>query len=773
MPSQKLGRVKGKLYLEYNPIIRYLHLDDVRTPTAHWRCIVDLPESNPGAIELGDPIYWIKTYDVPPPEVNEVDVPKGDFRGDYNANEAYAKFDYVLRQGALMRALVDVIAGTPFNELYWEVLRTDLSSGDSFKGEFEDEVDYNANDIVFLAGVLLQAIEDVTAGPHNAVEWDVLNDPSVTKAVPADVPQPEYEVRPITDRSVTVITPSYVPEFSTPQTTYVIDNVEDVGSFTTDSATNLFDIDRPPTPLIASDVRIRDVYHAASGSKSVAIADDGHTDGIPYYRRLTIEDVTQVGNSTTPLLHIDSGYFRDVALVRNAFQDAQVPYVSYFKASSEDASSFIGANLTYHNISSSDLLDDWYYAGSGLILEDFDEVDIVNLAYTDSVGYAVSLKNCGQVNRCTITGLRCNSNYVLLCDGSNVDVLDGSVNGNGGGTGAVHCINGGHVVFNNFSVSANTAELIKVSDPATIDGVLKPSIVEIHNSVLSHTGPLSKMVTVAPGCRLVVKNVIVNGVLYEDEVIEGHAEWHPDSQFITSHKMIQSPLTPPTFEDLFVVDGDVDPAKWNVLLGHHEHDDAQTFLNNPNNVIIEGGRLNLIARSGEDFNDATISSGAITTKGKLAWDSGRFDVVCGLPRGDGLVPFIELSGVESPGRELPNSGIITPMRVDCGNPFVNIAGLETGHAGVGESLIHSAMTDPLVKLSVIWAPDKLEYLINDSLMMTINKPTDAHDGVWPFDNTNFEFRDFYLTIGLMVKDASDVSIFPCKLVVESVRVYPI
>ena len=119
------------------------------------------------------------------------------------------------------------------------------------------------------------------------------------------------------------------------------------------------------------------------------------------------------------------------------------------------------------------------------------------------------------------------------------------------------------------------------------------------------------------------------------------------------------------WEDDFNTDGAPDPGKWAYDLGTTDifgnvgwgNQEAQSYTNNSENVIVENGSLKITAK--KDGSDYT--SGRIKTQGLYNFTYGRVEVRAKLPSAQGTWPAIWMLGSNHPTAGWPFSGEIDIM----------------------------------------------------------------------------------------------------------------
>ncbi|MBC8155113.1 MAG: glycoside hydrolase family 16 protein, partial [Bacteroidetes bacterium] len=175
------------------------------------------------------------------------------------------------------------------------------------------------------------------------------------------------------------------------------------------------------------------------------------------------------------------------------------------------------------------------------------------------------------------------------------------------------------------------------------------------------------------------------------------------------------------------------------------------------------------------------TSARLTTKKKGDWLYGRFEIRAKLPKGVGTWPAIWMLATEQThgSQYWPDNGEIDIMEHVGFDPTVVHGTIHTKafNHGIntqkGNSLIvPTAMTD-FHTYVVEWYPDRMKWLIDDVVYYDIPKQTSWSWNQWPFDHK------FHLLLNVAIgrnwggTKGIDDSIFPQKMEVDYVRVYPL
>ena len=226
----------------------------------------------------------------------------------------------------------------------------------------------------------------------------------------------------------------------------------------------------------------------------------------------------------------------------------------------------------------------------------------------------------------------------------------------------------------------------------------------------------------------------------------------------------------------------LDEKKWNLEVnggggGNHE---LQYYTRRPENVQVKGGQLVITARK-EHFQGAVgvareYTSARLNTHGKFEQRYGRFEARIKVPRGQGMWPAFWMLGADQGAVPWPACGEIDVMENLGREPStihgtIHGPGYFGGH-GIGSpaSLTGAAFADKFHVFAVEWAPDKIEFFVDERLYATRRPAEIPHGARWVFDHP------FFLILNLAVGggwpgNPDATTRFPQEMVVDYVRVY--
>ena len=201
------------------------------------------------------------------------------------------------------------------------------------------------------------------------------------------------------------------------------------------------------------------------------------------------------------------------------------------------------------------------------------------------------------------------------------------------------------------------------------------------------------------------------------------------------------------WEDDFNTDGAPDSTKWTYDLGTTDifgntgwgNQEAQSYTDNAENVIVEGGSLKITAK--KEGNDYT--SARIKTQGLYDFTYGRVEVRAKLPASQGTWPAIWMLGSNHPTAGWPYSGEVDIMeqrgddkeRVLGTSHWYNTAG--SNNASYGES---TAVENPSTEFhlyTVEWTEGAVKIFLDDVKYYELTNSADL-----PFN------ADFYLILNV-------------------------
>jgi len=228
------------------------------------------------------------------------------------------------------------------------------------------------------------------------------------------------------------------------------------------------------------------------------------------------------------------------------------------------------------------------------------------------------------------------------------------------------------------------------------------------------------------------------------------------------------------WEDDFNTDGAPDPSKWDYDLGTTDifgnvgwgNQEAQSYTNNSENVIVENGSLKITAK--KDGSDYT--SGRIKTQGLYKFTYGRVEVRAKLPSAQGTWPAIWMLGSNHPTAGWPFSGEIDIMEqrgadksyVEGTCHWYNTAG--SNDASYGEKTSIDTPSSEFHLYTLEWTDTAIRIYLDDVEYYTLTNNADL-----PFN------ADFYLILNLAMGGTNGGDIDPAftedTMEIDYIKVY--
>ncbi len=209
-------------------------------------------------------------------------------------------------------------------------------------------------------------------------------------------------------------------------------------------------------------------------------------------------------------------------------------------------------------------------------------------------------------------------------------------------------------------------------------------------------------------------------------------------------------------------------ANWGYDLGGGGwgNGEVQTYTNNSNNVIVEGGLLKIKAKK----NGGSYTSARIKSQGKFKFKYGKADVRAKLPVAQGTWPAIWMLGSNFPTVGWPHSGEIDIMEQTGGNKneilgtlhWYNTAGNSNANYGQTTSITNASSQFHIYSLE--WTPDTVKIFLDGVQFFVLNNNEDL-----PF-NADF-FMILNVAMGGTLGGAIDPAFTEDSMEIDYVRVY--
>lgn len=172
------------------------------------------------------------------------------------------------------------------------------------------------------------------------------------------------------------------------------------------------------------------------------------------------------------------------------------------------------------------------------------------------------------------------------------------------------------------------------------------------------------------------------------------------------------------WSDEFNVDGAPDPTKWsyNLGAGGWGNSELQHYTDRPDNAVVQGGVLKIIAKA-ENFSGSNYTSARLVTENKFEFKYGKVEVRAKLPSGGGTWPAIWALGENYATNIWPACGEIDIMEHKGNSPntihgTLHYPGRSGGNADTGTTTASNVSSEFHI-YKVIWSPTSIKFYIDD------------------------------------------------------------
>ena len=204
--------------------------------------------------------------------------------------------------------------------------------------------------------------------------------------------------------------------------------------------------------------------------------------------------------------------------------------------------------------------------------------------------------------------------------------------------------------------------------------------------------------------------------------------------------------------------------------------EEQYYTDSIGNVFIRGGYLHIKATS-DKREDKVCSSGRVSTKGYKTFLYGKLEVRAKVPTGNGIFPAIWMLR-DDHGTKWPIGEIDIMEYIECFKKAefattIHLTYREHGYESDPIRFTHSQQKKAdMSKFHIYgleWTPDKLTFTLDREPYYTLTKEESEY---WPFDVPyvlilNVAYGSWGAKCGM------DDSIFPCEMLVDWIRYYPL
>ena len=236
--------------------------------------------------------------------------------------------------------------------------------------------------------------------------------------------------------------------------------------------------------------------------------------------------------------------------------------------------------------------------------------------------------------------------------------------------------------------------------------------------------------------------------------------------------------------DEFDTDNKINADIWTFDIGTGSNgwgnNEKQFYTNRIENVSVQNGIL-IIKALKEDYNGSEYTSSKILTKGLKEQAYGRFEARIQLPTGQGMWPAFWLLGANcgdgtADTQVWPNCGEIDIMEYRGQDPTVvhgsvHGPGYAAGNAITKSYALENDRFDTGFHVfGIEWAPEYINYYVDNVLYNQITRQQVEEKGTWVFD------QPFYIIINLAVGGdfvgaPNEQTVFPQTMLIDYVRVY--
>jgi len=238
----------------------------------------------------------------------------------------------------------------------------------------------------------------------------------------------------------------------------------------------------------------------------------------------------------------------------------------------------------------------------------------------------------------------------------------------------------------------------------------------------------------------------------------------------------------PIWQDEFDYTGKPDPKKWGYDLGDHGwgNHELQNYVSDLKNVRVENGNL-IIQAIKEKSGKLDYSSARIVSKGKGDFLYGKFEIRAKLPTGRGTWPAIWMLASQNTygNKGWPDNGEIDIMEhvgFDQNNIHGNIHTKAFNHSiktNKGNNIQITKASSEFHVYACEWQPDYIAILVDGNEYFRFKKEANWQWQEWPFDKPQHFLLNIAVGGDWGGQKGVDDSIFPQKMEVDYIRVYPL
>jgi beta-glucanase (GH16 family) len=225
------------------------------------------------------------------------------------------------------------------------------------------------------------------------------------------------------------------------------------------------------------------------------------------------------------------------------------------------------------------------------------------------------------------------------------------------------------------------------------------------------------------------------------------------------------------WSDEFNRPGRPDPKKWDYEVGFVRNGEMQYYTRDrAENARVEGGHLTIEARK-EPYQDAKVTSASLTSR--QSWTYGRIEVRAKIPTGRGTWPAIWMLGTNIKDIGWPACGEIDIMENVGFDPdgihcTVHTQAPDGQWASKGNRITAHKPYEGFHVYAVDWDAKRMVFTYDGKQVLVYE-----NDGSnpWPFDKPQYLILNLAIGGSWGGQKGVDDSIFPCKYLIDYVRVY--
>ncbi len=220
------------------------------------------------------------------------------------------------------------------------------------------------------------------------------------------------------------------------------------------------------------------------------------------------------------------------------------------------------------------------------------------------------------------------------------------------------------------------------------------------------------------------------------------------------------------WEDNFDTDGAPNTANWTYDLGAGGwgNGELQTYTNNAENVIVDGGFLKITAKA----NGGGYTSARLKSENLFEFTNGRVEVRAKLPAGIGAWPAIWMLGADYDVNPWPGCGEIDIMEQTGQDKNTTLGtlhypGVSPGGGNSGSTSVPTSTTEFHI-YTVEWTPELITLLVDDTVYHSV-----PNSAATPFNS------DFFLILNVAMGGSLGGTVDPgfteSSMEIDYVRVY--